>query len=94
VTVRVLLPGGLADLAGGARSVAVDAAAGTTLAELLAGLAASYPLLGHRLCDETGQLRRFVNVYVDGLDVRGEQGLRTAVGDGATVQVLPSIAGG
>jgi molybdopterin synthase sulfur carrier subunit len=61
---------------------------------VLAGLAASYPLLGQGLCDETGQLRRFVNVYVDGCDVRGEQGLRTAVGDGATVHVLPSIADG
>jgi molybdopterin converting factor small subunit len=57
-------------------------------------LAVEHPLLGRRIRDETGAVRRFVNVYVDGDDVRFGAGLATPVADGATVHVLPSIAGG
>ena len=91
MTVQVVLPGVLADLAGGAKHL--DREPGT-LAEVLDGLAAEHPLLGRRIRDETGALRRFVNVYVDGDDVRFGDGLDTAVRDGAVVQVLPSVAGG
>jgi MoaD family protein len=93
VTVQVVLPGVLADLAGGARHLDVDAA-GATLGDLLDDLASRHPLLDRRIRDEQGQLRRFVNVYVDGDDVRFESGLATALRDGAVVQVLPSVAGG
>jgi molybdopterin converting factor small subunit len=93
VSVEVLLPGALADLAGGARHLAVDLP-GATLGDLLDELAVRHPLLGRRLRDETGTLRRFVNVYVDGEDVRYEGMLAAAVRDGAVVQVLPSVAGG
>ena len=68
--------------------------AGDTLADLLDALAAEHPMLARRIRDETGQVRRFVNVYVDGDDVRFEGGLETKVRDGAEVQVLPSVAGG
>ncbi len=96
MTVQVVLPGSLADLAGGTRSVDVDVRGGSaaTLAEVLDALAAGRPLLDRRIRDETGRLRRFVNVYVDGEDVRFEDGVATAVRDGAVVQVLPSVAGG
>jgi molybdopterin synthase sulfur carrier subunit len=93
MAVQVVLPGVLADLAGGARHLDL-APAGSTLADLLEALSAGHPLLGRRIRDETGALRRFVNVYVDGDDVRFEQGLATPVKDGAVVQVLPSVAGG
>ncbi|MFL6137780.1 MAG: ubiquitin-like small modifier protein 1 [Frankiaceae bacterium] len=93
MSVQVLLPGILADLAGGNRALTVDLPDGT-LADLLDALAADHPLLTTRLRDETGALRRHVNVYVDGADVRGEQGLATGLRSGAVVQVLPSIAGG
>jgi molybdopterin synthase sulfur carrier subunit len=93
VTVQVLLPGALAPSAGGARRLDVDVPAGTVGA-LLDALAAEHPLLGRRLRDETGALRRFVNVYVDGEDVRWDGGLTAAVPDGSVVQVLPSVAGG
>jgi molybdopterin converting factor small subunit len=93
VTVQVLLPGALADLVGGTRTLDVDVGGGT-LGEVLDVLAADHPLLGRRIRDEAGALRRFVNVYVDGEDVRYEQGLATAVRDGAVVHVLPSVAGG
>ena len=94
MTVQVVLPGVLADLAGGARHLDVEVPGDGTLGDLLDTLAASHPLLGRRIRDEQGQLRRFVNVYVDGDDVRFEGGLQTSVRDGTVVQVLPSVAGG
>ena len=93
MSVQVLLPGVLAALAGGEKHVHVEPA-GDTLADLLDALAAEHPMLARRIRDETGQVRRFVNVYVDGDDVRFEGGLATKVRDGAEVQVLPSVAGG
>ena len=51
-------------------------------------------MLARRIRDETGTVRRFVNVYVDGEDVRFAGGLATSVRDGTVVQVLPSVAGG
>jgi sulfur-carrier protein len=93
VSVQLVLPGSLADLAGGRKHLDV-AVAGGTLADLLDALAADHPLLARRIRDEAGQLRRFVNVYVDGDDVRYAGREATAVPDGAVVQVLPSIAGG
>ena len=93
MSVEVVLPGSLADLAGGCKhlELAVD---GGTLADLLDALAADHPLLARRIRDETGRLRRFVNVYVDGDDVRFADGLATTLPAGTQVQVLPSIAGG
>jgi molybdopterin synthase sulfur carrier subunit len=93
VTVEVVLPGVLADLAGGAKHLRVDVR-GDTVADLLDRLAADHPLLARRIRDETGQVRRFVNVYVDGDDVRYQQGVATPLADGMVVQVLPSVAGG
>jgi molybdopterin converting factor small subunit len=94
VSVEVVLPGFLADLAGGEKHVKVEVGDDRTLAAVLDGLAEGRPMLDRRIRDETGALRRFVNVYVDGEDVRFDQGVRTQVGDGAVVQVLPSVAGG
>jgi molybdopterin converting factor small subunit len=94
MAVQVLLPSALGEVTGGVRRVDLELAADATLADVIAGLGDRFPRLPRRLCDEAGALRRFVNVYVDGYDVRGEQGLATGVADGAVVQVLPSIAGG
>ncbi len=93
MTVEVLLPGALADLVGGRRRLQVDPEPGT-VAGLLDALAAEHPVLERRIRDEAGALRRYVNVYVDGDDVRFAAGVRTAVHDGAVVSVLPSVAGG
>jgi molybdopterin synthase sulfur carrier subunit len=93
MTVEVILPGVLADLAGGSKHLKVEVD-GATVADLLDSLATDHPLLARRIRDETGKVRLFVNVYVDGDDVRFEQGLATPVRDGAEVQVLPSVAGG
>ncbi|WP_231929888.1 MoaD/ThiS family protein [Micromonospora inositola] len=63
-------------------------------AGVLDELAGAWPRLARRIRDERGELRRYVNVYVDGEDCRHVGGLDTPVGDGAEVQVLPSVAGG
>ena len=91
VTLR--LPAVLADLVGGRRSIVVTPAP-RTLAELLDRVEADQPVVVRRIRDETGALRRFVNVYVDGEDIRYGDALETVVGDGAEVQILPAVAGG
>jgi sulfur-carrier protein len=87
------LPSVLADLVGGRRSLTVSPAP-ATVAELLDAVEPDHPVVVRRIRDETGALRRFVNVYVDGEDVRHLDGLATPLATGATVQVLPSVAGG
>jgi len=67
---------------------------GGSLAECIDGLDAAYPGLKDRLCDEAGEIRRFVNIYVNGEDVRFLQGLATAVKDGDEVSIVPAVAGG
>lgn len=69
-------------------------AEGTTLAELVTSLEASYPGMRERLCDESGALRRFVNVFVNGEDVRFLDGLDTSIGDGDEISIVPAVAGG
>jgi molybdopterin converting factor small subunit len=76
--------------AGGAREVE---ASGSTLRELLEDLASRLPALGSRVYGE-GEIRSFVNVYVDGEDVRTRDGLETPVRESSTVILLPAMAGG
>ena len=90
--VTVLLPGVLRTEAGGARTVTVEAAG--SLRAVLEEIATRWPRLERRIRDEQGQLRRYVNVYVDGDDCRLGGGLETPVRDGAEIQILPSVAGG
>ncbi|MGY1843190.1 MoaD/ThiS family protein [Modestobacter sp. SYSU DS0875] len=94
MTVRVLLPRLLADCTGGRSSVALDLPAGATVGAVLDALAADHPVFDRRVRDETGALRRFVNVYVDGEEVRRLSGLATVVGPDAEVMVVQSVAGG
>ena len=69
-------------------------AAGGTLAQLIDALEHDYPGLKERLCDETGELRRFVNIYINGEDVRFMAGLQTPVESGAEISIVPAVAGG
>jgi molybdopterin synthase sulfur carrier subunit len=94
MSVQVLLPSALGEVTGGVRRVDLDLAPDATVGDVIRALGDRFPRLARRLCDEAGALRRFVNVYVDGCDVRGEGGLGAGVADGAVVQVLPSVAGG
>jgi molybdopterin converting factor small subunit len=90
VTVRV--PTILRSYTGGESEVAVDGAA--TLTELLDQLEADHPGIRTRVLDDDGKLRRFVNVYVGDEDVRFAGGLATETPDGATVSIIPAVAGG
>lgn len=90
--VTLLVPAALRVDAGGERRLSV--AADGDLRSVLDEVSARWPRLGRRIRDEQGELRRYVNVYVDGEDCRQTGGLDTRVPDGAEVQVLPSVAGG
>jgi MoaD family protein len=67
---------------------------GSTLSEVLDSLDSSYPGIKARVLDESGELRRFVNVYVDNDDVRFAEGLQTNIKDGGQVSIIPAVAGG
>ena len=69
-------------------------AAGTTIQDIIESLEKQYPGLKERLCDERGELRRFVNVYLNDEDIRFAQGRSTPVKDGDEISVIPAIAGG
>jgi molybdopterin converting factor small subunit len=86
----VRVPPVLRQEAGGAREVE---AAGATVRELLEDLNTRLPELGARVYAE-GEIQPFVNVYVDGEDVRTRGGLESPVREGATVILLPAMAGG
>jgi molybdopterin converting factor small subunit len=90
----VLLPGVLREHAGGNDRLEVELADDARLGLVLDRVGESWPVLGRRLRDDTGSVRRHVNLFVDGEDVRRTGGLATPVPDGAVVHVLPSVAGG
>jgi molybdopterin converting factor small subunit len=89
VTVRV--PTTLRTLTSGQSEVQVE---GGTVKEVLAALDAAHSGFNDRLFDESGALRRFVNVFVEDDDVRFMQGVDTPVKDGQTLSIIPAVAGG
>ncbi|HEY2043148.1 MAG TPA: MoaD/ThiS family protein [Jatrophihabitans sp.] len=93
-TVTVLVPRTLMAEIDGQRIIEVPVAAGATLADLLDALATDHPVFDRRLRDETRALRRYVNVYVDGDDVRQLGGVAASVKPGQEVQIIQSVAGG
>jgi molybdopterin synthase sulfur carrier subunit len=91
MSVHVRVPTILRSYTDGASEVTVE---GSTLSEVLDALEASYTGIRSRIVNETGELRRFVNVYVGNDDVRFLDGLATATPDGAKISVIPAVAGG
>ena len=91
MSVTIRIPTQLRPLAGGNATVT---ATGSTVAEVLKDLEASHPGFNDRLFDETGKLRRFVNVFLADEDVRFLGGLATPVAPGQTVSIVPAVAGG
>jgi molybdopterin synthase sulfur carrier subunit len=89
VTVRI--PTTLRPMAGGSSTVQVE---GATLSEVIANLEAAHPGFADRLLDESGALRKFVNLFVADDDVRYLDGLATATPAGTTVSIIPAVAGG
>lgn len=87
----VRIPTQLRTLTGGSSEVTVE---GSTVAEVLKALDQAHPGFQDRLFDESGTLRRFVNVFVADEDIRFLQGLDSAVAEGQTVSIVPAVAGG
>lgn len=90
MAVTVKIPAQLKEAAGGETEVEVD---GATVGEVLDAVFERHGDLRERITED-GDLRRFVNVYVSGEDIRFQDGLDTAVDDGAEVTILPAVAGG
>jgi molybdopterin converting factor small subunit len=91
MSVSVRIPTILRTYTGGESEVSAE---GSTLAEVLDDLEASYPGIRARILDDQGAIRRFVNVYVGNDDVRFLEALETKTPDGAQVSVIPAVAGG
>jgi sulfur-carrier protein len=90
MSVTVKIPTQLRAATGGESEVQVE---GTNVGEALDAVFAAYGDLRERITED-GTLRRFVNVYVSGEDIRFQQGLDTSIDDGAEVTILPAVAGG
>lgn len=67
---------------------------GSTIQDLLESLEGQFPGIKARLCEESGELRRFINFYVNSEDIRFLDGKQTALQDGDEVSIVPAIAGG
>ena len=91
MAVKVRIPTQLRELSGGASEVSIE---GGTVKELLAALDAAHPGFAERLHDDSGGLRRFVNIFVADEDIRFLDGLDTPVPDGQTMSIIPAVAGG
>jgi MoaD family protein len=91
MAVTVKLPTQLRAAAGGAAEASAD---GSTVGEVLEALYAQHGDLRERISGDDGELRRFVNVYLRGEDIRFLEGLATPVSDGDEVTILPAVAGG
>ena len=87
----VFIPAVLRPNVGGAKSLDLD---GDSIRAVVVALVERHPSLGSQLLTDDGELNRFVNVYVNGQDVRYLDGLKTPVGDSDEVRLLPAMAGG
>lgn len=91
MTVTVKIPTPLRRLTGQKDKVSAEA---TDIAGVVEALEGQYPGMKARLCDENGALRHFVNIYLNGEDVRYLSGIETPVGDGDELSIVPAVAGG
>lgn len=88
---NIRVPGPLRRLTAGSAQVEVD---GSTVAQALADLETRYPGFRERLYDASGNLRQFINIYVNDTDIRFGGGLDTPVGDRDDISIIPAVAGG
>jgi molybdopterin synthase sulfur carrier subunit len=91
MSARVRIPTPLRRFTGGAEEIN---AGGATVAAIVDDLEHNHPGLKERLCDEAGKVRRFVNIFVNGDDIRFLNNLETTIKDGDEVSIVPAIAGG
>ena len=91
MSVRVRIPTPLRRFTAGSEEVSVS---GNTIGMVVEDMERKFPGVKERLCDEQGRVRRFVNIYVNGDDIRFLNSLDTPVKDGDEVSIVPAIAGG
>ena len=91
MAITVLIPQPLRGLTGNQSKVQAN---GGKLLDCIGSLDSSFPGMRDRLMDESGQIRRFVNIYVNGEDVRFSDGLDTGLKDGDEISIVPAVAGG
>ena len=91
MSIMVRIPTPLRKVTNGDDKVTVE---GATLGVLIDSMESQYPGIKGRLCDDQGELRNFVNIYVNGEDVRFLNGLGTATNTGDEVSIVPAVAGG
>ena len=91
MTITVLVPSSLRDCCAGASELAFAA---TSLREVLAKLERRHPALHRSVCDETGTVRRHVNLFVNTNHMRDQNGLDTPLAPGDVVTILPAVSGG
>jgi molybdopterin synthase sulfur carrier subunit len=91
MSIQVRIPTPLRRFTGGAEEVG---ASGATVAAVVEDLEHKHPGIKERLCDEEGRVRRFVNIYLNGDDIRFLDNLKTGVKDGDELSIVPAIAGG
>lgn len=91
MSVTIRIPASLRKFAGNQESVTVEA---TDVRGALAALEAAHGGILGKICDDGGNLRRFINVYANAEDIRFLQNLETPLKDGAELQIVPAIAGG
>lgn len=91
MSASVRIPTILRNYTDGAGEVTAE---GSTLTEVLESLEANHPGIKSRVLDDTGALRRFVNIYIGDEDVRFVGGLDAEVADGAKLSIIPAVAGG
>ena len=91
MTAKVRIPAPLRKLT---KDQAVVESSGASVEEILADLEKKYPGIKERICDETGQIRRFINIFVNGEDIRFKEGAKTKIAKDAEISIIPAIAGG
>lgn len=91
MSVRVRVPTPLRKYTQGADEVAAQ---GASIKSMVDDLETHYPGIKERICDETGKVRRFVNVFVNGEDIRFLQNMETSLKEGDNISIVPAIAGG
>lgn len=91
MSISVRIPTPLRKVTNGAEKADVS---GSTLNDLIGDLESQFPGIKARICDDSGELRNFVNVFVNGEDVRFLDGINTPTKEGDEISIVPAVAGG
>lgn len=91
MSITIRIPTTLRNLTEGSAEVSAE---GSTVAEALNDLESKHPGFKERILEESGEVRRFVNVFVDDEDTRYLEGIQTPVSEGQTLSLVPAVAGG